>query len=78
MMSKDELQGVRPDPDPNIDCEICGESFSWKGYWNDRVMLSSDPESAPLTCDECLKRADEMHDRLTNNRALDDFADPDA
>jgi len=70
--SKDQLQGARPDPNPNIDCEICGGTFSWKGYWQGRILLGN-PGNADFECDDCQERAVKWHDRLTNNQRITDW-----
>lgn len=73
--TKDELQGVRPDPDPNIPCDGCGENFRFKDYWEprcvdgDRVDDINNRDST-WRCDECHKRHERQTRRRENNEKI--------
>lgn len=70
-----ELQpDTRPiDRNPSIACEHCGESWSYRDYWEGRWSL--DGQAHVTVCDECLERLDHWHDRLTKNHSLSAFAE---
>jgi hypothetical protein len=69
-----ELQpDTRPiDRNPTIACEHCGESWGYQDYWHGRWSL--DGQSHVTVCDECLKRLDDWHNRMVQNRSLSEFA----
>jgi hypothetical protein len=75
--SKDQLQGVAPDPNPSIDCADCGEPFDWRDYWKPRVVEGDrvdEPNSdEPWRCDDCHERHERLQRRQENNQPLTAF-----
>lgn len=76
--SKDQLQGVRPDPNPFIDCENCGESYKYQDYWEERYVKDiGAPSELAWFCDECLEQFYEQYKRVKrreNHRTLGEWS----
>ena len=66
-------RGHPVDCNPSLPCNQCGAQHSWQDYWKGRMTERDTAPDRPLLCDDCLKRADEWHDRWANNRQLSEF-----
>jgi len=58
------------DRTPCIECDICGEAFDYREYWEPRFLIADDPQQSKTECDRCQKRAVEMYNRLTRNEKI--------
>jgi len=68
-------RGRPVDRNPSLACNQCGAQHDWQDYWQARMTDRDNDPDRPLLCDDCLERADEWHDRWTDNRQLTEFAD---
>jgi hypothetical protein len=68
--SKDELQGVAPDPNPLIACHECAKEHRYKDYWKPRYVEDKgwNPADVFWLCDECLDEMYRVYDRVRRGR----------
>lgn len=64
MMTNDELQGVVPDPNPNVKCDDCGDSHPLE-WWSERTRVPPPPEG--FICPDCreVREREEANESIT-------------